>query len=240
MSSAVADPIQVAGVSKSFGSFVALHQISFSIPQGCMALMAGSNGAGKSTLLRLLAGLGRPSSGRIHVNGADPVRTASVRRRIGLLSHYSMLYEELTAAENLHFAARLYGLPERDRRIDDALEGAGLLGRANHRVRNFSRGMKQRLALTRATLHEPSILLLDEPFSGLDQRAAEWLTDQLREILVRGCSGVLVTHQMESAVQITDRLLILRRGRICFDAPWERGNLHGLTTTYRDFLDENL
>ena len=234
------DPIEVVGVSKSFGSFVALNQISFSVPRGCMALMAGSNGAGKSTMLRLLAGLGRPNSGRIHVDGADPVHTATVRRRIGLLSHHIMLYEDLTAAENLHFAARLYGLPERDRRIEQALASAGLGGRANHRVRNFSRGMKQRLALTRATLHEPSILLLDEPFTGLDQRAAEWLTGQLREILQRGCTGVLVTHQMESAVEVADHLLILRRGRICFDAPWERGNLDGLTATYRDFLDESL
>ena len=240
MSNAGVDPIEVEGVSKSFGSFLALNQISFSVPLGCMALMAGSNGAGKSTILRLLAGLGRPSRGRIHVDGADPVRTPTVRRRIGLLSHHTMLYEDLTAAENLHFAARLYGLPERNSRIREALDSAGLQDRAHHRVRNFSRGMKQRLALTRATLHEPSILLLDEPFTGLDQRAGEWLTVQLMEILGRGCSGILVTHQMESAVQIADRLLILRRGRICFDAPWERGDLQSLTATYRNFLDESL
>ena len=239
MATAGCDPIEVAGVSKAFGSLVALNQLTFAIPSGCLALMVGSNGAGKSTVLRLLAGLGRPSGGTVRVLGADPVRDAAVRRRIGLLSHQTMLYDDLTAAENLLAAAGLYGISGRQGRdrVREALVGAGLEDRANQRLRTFSRGMKQRLALSRATLHEPSILLLDEPFTGLDQRAAEWLTEQLREVLGQGCSGILVTHQMEFAIEITDHLLILKRGRLCFDAPWKRGNLEGLWATYRDFQD---
>ena len=232
------DAIRVDGVSKVFGSLVALSGIDLAIPAGGMVLMAGPNGAGKSTLLRLLAGLGRPTEGSVRINGQDPARDAPVRCQIGLLSHHTMLYEDLTASENLRVAVRLHGLP--GYAAEAALAATGLTGRGGDRVRTFSRGMKQRLALARATLHDPSILLLDEPFTGLDQGAAEWLTEQLRLVVESGCTGILVTHQMEEAVRITDHLVILRGGRVCFDAPCKRGDLEGLSATYRRFEKADL
>ena len=233
-----ADALRVDGVSKVFGSLVALSGIDLTVPTGCMVLMAGPNGAGKSTLLRLLAGLGRPTEGSVHINGQDPARDAPVRCQIGLLSHHTMLYEDLTASENLRVAARLHGLP--GCAAEAALATAGLAGRGSDRVHTFSRGMKQRLALARARLHNPSILLLDEPFTGLDQGATEWLTEQLRLVLESGCTGILVTHQMEEAVRIADHLIILRGGRICFDAACKRGDLEGLNATYRRFEEADL
>jgi heme exporter protein A len=234
------DPILLEQVSKNFGSFVALEQVSLSLSQGRFALLAGSNGAGKSTLLRLLAGLCKPSSGRVLIQGADPGRTPTVRAAIGLLSHQTLLYDDLTARENLLFAARLYDLSDRQERVSQALVRAGLEARQQHRVRTFSRGMKQRLALARATLHRPSILLFDEPYTGLDQRASDALNRQLNELAAEGCTSLLVTHRLDTAVQLIDHLFILKRGRICHDEPWSSRDISELHAVYEQHLEENL
>lgn len=223
-------------VEKDFGDFTALAQVSLRVNSGAFVLLLGANGAGKSTLLRLLAGLSKPTRGRVLVAGAEPHRTPEARAAVGLLSHSTLLYDDLSARENLGFFARLYGLNAPEERIDSALTAAGLGERQHHRVRTFSRGMKQRLAVARATLHHPSVLLFDEPYTGLDQRAAAALSQQLSQLKGQGCTSVLVTHNLEEAVYLADRLVILRRGRVGYDAPWPGGTLEELGELYEQHL----
>lgn len=223
-------------VEKDFGDFTALAQVSLRVNPGAFVLLLGANGAGKSTLLRLLAGLSKPTRGRVLVAGAEPHRTAATRAAVGLLSHSTLLYDDLSARENLSFFARLYGLSAPEERIAQALAAAGLEERQHHRVRTFSRGMKQRLALARATLHNPSVLLFDEPYTGLDQRAATALSRQLSLLKERGRTSVLVTHNLEEAVHLADRLVILRRGRVGYDAPWPGGSIEDLEKLYEHHL----
>lgn len=205
------DGVVLEQVSKRYGTFRALDGVDLALPEGAFLLLAGPNGAGKSTLLRLLAGLGKPSGGSVRVAGADPYRDAAARRQIGLLSHQILLYEDLTARENLAFFARLYGLAGPDRLIAHALGRAGLAGRGDDRVRTFSRGMKQRLALARATLHEPTVVLFDEPFTGLDHAAAIALSQHLHVIRTQGRTCVLVTHRLETAAGLIDHLALVDR-----------------------------
>ncbi len=240
METRLPEAILLEQVSKKFGSFAVLNQISLCLSRGQFALLAGANGAGKSTLLRLLAGLCKPSSGRVLIQGADPDQTPSVRTAIGLLSHQTLLYDDLTARENLLFTARLYDLPDRQRQVDLALAQAGLEARQHDQVRTFSRGMKQRLALARATLHKPSILLFDEPYTGLDQRASEALTQHLDTLKQQGCTCVLVTHRLETAVPLMDHLLILERGRICHDTPWTSRSVAELRAVYEKHQEKSL
>ncbi|MCC7264110.1 MAG: heme ABC exporter ATP-binding protein CcmA [Candidatus Latescibacteria bacterium] len=223
-------------VEKDFGDFTALAQVTLRVNRGAFVLLLGANGAGKSTLLRLLAGLSKPTRGRVLVAGAEPHHAAASRAAVGLLSHSTLLYDDLSALENLSFFARLYGLPDPDTRVAQALEAVGLAERHHHRVRTFSRGMKQRLALARATLHNPSVLLFDEPYTGLDQRAAAALSHQLRQLKEQGRTSVLVTHNLEEAVHLADRLVILRRGRVGYDAPWAGGSIEDLGKLYEQHL----
>lgn len=231
------DLIVVEQVSKSFGSYPALNQVNLRVRRGECLLLAGANGAGKSTLLRLLAGLGRPSRGRILIAGAEPHHSPVARAALGLVSHHPLLYEDLTARENLLFFARLYGLPDREERTRQAVADAGLEARQHHRVRTYSRGMKQRLALARAALHRPSVLLFDEPYTGLDQRAAQSLSQYLTGMKQSGCTTILVTHRMDEAVGAIDRLAILRRGRLCHDSAWSGDDLTALESLYERHLE---
>lgn len=223
-------------VEKDFGDFTALAQVSLRVNPGAFVLLLGANGAGKSTLLRLLAGLSRPTRGRVMVAGAEPHRSAPARATIGLLSHSTLLYDDLSARENLSFFARLYGLSTPEERVAQALDAVGLEERQHHRVRTFSRGMKQRLALARATLHNPAVLLFDEPYTGLDQRAAAALSRQLGLLKEQGRTSVLVTHNLEEAIHLADHLVILRRGRVGYDAPWSGGSIEDLEKTYEQHL----
>ena len=180
------DAIVLAGVTKRFGTYTALHPTDLIIPCGQAVLIVGANGAGKSTLLRLVAGLCRPSAGSVKINGRDPQRTPEARAEIGLLSHQTLLYDELTARENLRFFAQLYGLDNPDERLAATLATVGLSERLDQRVGSFSRGMKQRLAIARAILHDPSILLLDEPFTGLDTKCQHCITSPRAPPAARG------------------------------------------------------
>ena len=225
-------------VSKRFGQTTALTPIDLRVDPGQFVLLAGGNGAGKSTLLRLLAGLTRPSSGRVRVLGGDPIREAPVRRRVGLLAHQTLLYDDLTARENLLFYARLYELPKRPSLVDRALDEAGLTKRGQHRVRTFSRGMKQRLALARATLHNPPLLLLDEPFTGLDTSAVQALTERLQGLRRQGSTCLLVTHRLDTALPLMDRLVVVKRGQACYDATRSGGDLADLQATCQQHMDE--
>ncbi len=207
------DAIVLAGVAKRFGDHTALHPIDLVIPHGQAALLVGANGAGKSTLLRLMAGLCRPSAGRVKISGRDPQRIPEARAEIGLLSHQTLLYDELTARENLRFFAQLYGLDDPDQRLAAALAAVGLNERPDQRVGSFSRGMKQRLAIARAILHGPSILLLDEPFTGLDTSASAALHRLVRRLRQEGRTCILVTHRLNEAEGLVDRLLVIERGQ---------------------------
>ena len=209
--------IVLAGAGKRFGAHAALQPTDLVVQRGEAALLAGANGAGKSTLLRLVAGLCRPSQGTVLIGGCDLQRAPETRAAIGLLSHQILLYDELTARENLLFFARLYGLNDGAARADEALAEAGLAPRQDHRVGGFSRGMKQRLALARATLHRPPVLLLDEPFTGLDAAAGAALRERLRRFRADGGTYLLVTHRFDETEGLVDRLFVLERGRLRLD-----------------------
>jgi heme ABC exporter ATP-binding subunit CcmA len=207
------NPVEVAGVWKFYGDFPALREISFGVqPGACMALL-GRNGAGKTTLLRIVAGLARPTRGSVSVCGAGSRDRAS-RHSIGILGHGISLYDELSAFENLHLFARIYGLAEPKRAAMEWLERTGLARVRDGLVREFSRGMRQRLAVARAFLHEPSVLLLDEPFTALDDRAIALLQTLLRDALTAGRTIVISTHQLREALALATHVALLVRGRL--------------------------
>jgi heme exporter protein A len=212
--------IVARGLTKAYDLLPVLRRIDLDIARGeCVALL-GANGSGKSTLLRLLSGLSKPSSGEITVGGWQlPREAAAVRGQIGMVGHKGLLYENLSARENLQFFARLYNLPspEREARVESLLRRVGLGRRADDRVRGFSRGMQQRLSIARALLHEPDVLLLDEPYTGLDQDGAALLDDLIAEGRAAGRTILLSTHDLERASMLAARALILASGRIAYD-----------------------
>ena len=212
--------IALRDITRRFGHFTALRSVTLAIPEGQMFALFGPNGAGKTTLLRIIATLGKPSSGSVCIHGID-ARTSpdQVRTHIGLISHQTLLYDDLTARENLIFYGRLYGLNNLQMRVDAALDTVGLLPRANDRVRGFSRGMNQRLSIARATLHHPSILLLDEPFTGLDTAARMMLSDMLGALRSEGRTILLVTHDLDQGLSLSNRFGILFRGALICEAP---------------------
>ena len=205
--------LEARSLGRRFGPVRAPERVDLELRAGETALVLGANGTGKTTLLRMAAGLLPPSEGELRVGGASPRGGgAEARRRIGYLSHAPGLYPELTAAENLRFFAELHRIPDRRRRIDALLEEAGLAGWEDEPVRVFSRGMIQRLALARVFLHRPGLLLLDEPFTGLDRRGAEALADRLLRRAGEGGAALVATHRIEAAARIGDRAVVLRKG----------------------------
>jgi heme exporter protein A len=210
--------ISVEGVWKFYGDFPALRDIGFAVePGACLALL-GRNGAGKTTLLRILAGLGRAGRGQVKIFGEDP-RREEARRRIGVLGHGIGVYEELSAFENLRLFARLYGLEDPERTAMEWLEKTGLERVKDSLVREFSRGMRQRLAVGRAFLHGPSLLLLDEPFTALDDRAIAVLQGLLTEARAAGSTIVMSTHQLREALELATEVALLERGRLVHHGP---------------------
>jgi heme ABC exporter ATP-binding subunit CcmA len=207
------NPVDVAGVWKYYGDFPALRDISFSVePGACMALL-GRNGAGKTTLLRIIAGLSRAARGGVSVFGKD-TRERETRRQIGIIGHGISLYDELSALENLRLFARMYGVEDGGRTVSEWLERTGLDKVRDGLVREFSRGMRQRLAVARAFLHDPSVLLLDEPFTALDDRAIALLQSLLRDAIAQGRTIVLSTHQLREALELATHVALLVRGRL--------------------------
>ncbi len=199
-------------VSRNYGRRRALNRVSFRCEAGEIVALLGPNGAGKSTLLSIAATLVDPSDGRVEYGGR--VSERAFRRRIGLLAHDLYIYPELSAAENLHFFASLYGIQEPARRVAAALERARLDDRRDDPVLGFSRGMRQRLALERALLHDPRLVLFDEPFTGLDDASSADLVARLRELRQRGCIVLVATHDLETVDGLADRALMLRDGRL--------------------------
>ncbi len=225
--------ISIRQLTKTYGRFRALHRVDLDVAPGSFLALFGPNGAGKSTLLGIIAGLVRPSRGQVLLDGDDisTDRDESLGKRIGVLSYQTYLYDELTVQENLRFYGNLYGIENRGDRIDELLNTVGMDVRAASPVRTLSRGMRQRVALARALLHEPDILLLDEPYSGLDQDALVMLKTILT---ARNKTILLVTHDLVRGMEAADRVAILNRGRLVFEA--ETGDLSPVDfeKTYRD------
>jgi len=210
--------IAARGVTKRFGRAAALCDLDLEIEPGTSLVLLGPNGAGKSTLLRLLAGLSRPSAGDIEVDG-HPAHHRATRARLGYVGHATLLSPSLTVRENLIFAARLQGLPQPRARADARLEGDGLAALADRAASALSRGQAQRVSIARALIHDPALVLLDEPFTGLDGGAAARLSERLSLLRESGCTTVLATHGLDAARPLADRALVLDAGRCAWNGP---------------------
>ena len=210
--------VAVDGVWKFYGDYPALRDVKLEAAAGTCLALIGRNGAGKTTLLRILGGFSRPGRGSVRICGAAPRDTAT-RRRIGFIGHGISVYDELSAIENLTLFGRLYGWREPRKAATEWLERTGLDRVAGGLVREFSRGMRQRLAVARAFLHDPSVLLLDEPFTALDDRAIAVLQRLLREGLAEGKTIVMSTHQLREALELATDVALLNRGKVAFSGP---------------------
>ena len=230
--------IDASQITKSFGPRQALAGVNLHVAPGEFVVLVGPNGAGKTTLLRILATLAHPTSGTVHIAGLDPAQAgADARRCIGFLSHRTLLYDDLTAEQNLTFYARMYALPDAQTRIAELLDRVGLTARRHDLVRTFSRGMQQRLSVARAVLHRPQLVLLDEPYTGLDPLAADTLTALLTDLTGEGCTLLLTSHNLQSDVTANRRVVVLNRGRIVHDAPFVDGET--FPALYRDLVHES-
>jgi len=236
LSDAVA--LEAAGLVREFGALRAVDGIGFRLAPGEQLTVFGPNGAGKSTLLALLAGSLRPDAGEVRWQGNPRVHgDLDWFRLVGVLSHQGFLYGHLTAAENLRFHADLHLLSSVDERVGEALRSVGLEARAGDRVRTFSRGMKQRLALARTLLHEPPVVLLDEPYTGLDAHAAALLRGVLASLRDGQRTVVLVTHNLTQGLEQADRVAIQVRGRFVVSAPRSEVPMEGFEGFYRDVVE---
>lgn len=207
--------VTVDGVWKFYGDYPALRDVRLEADAGTCLALIGRNGAGKTTLLRTIAGFSKPGKGAIRIFGQEP-RETETRRHIGVIGHGIAVYDELSAYENLTLYARLYGLPDPRRAALEWLEQTGLERVRDGLVREFSRGMRQRLAVARAFLHDPSVLLLDEPFTALDDRAIAVLQRLLREALANGKTVIMSTHQLREALELSSHVALLTRGAVAF------------------------
>jgi ABC-type multidrug transport system ATPase subunit len=228
------DRVELFELSRRFGRRRAVWKVTLAAHSRDILGLLGPNGAGKSTLIGMLATLVAPSSGTIRFGTTDGSRSsAALRAQIGLLAHELHLYPELTARQNLTFFARLYGL-EAERVVPGALDAAGLTERADDDVSSFSRGMRQRLALERALLHNPRLLLLDEPFTGLDDRAVTLVSTRLRELAANGAIVVVATHDLDLADGLVTRVALIRDGKLVADEP----AAPGLRSRYRSLVSQ--
>ena len=212
--------IVVSGLRKGYGDRPVLADLDLTIPWGELLVLFGANGAGKTTLLRVLSTQARPEEGAVMVAGFDTRRQGRrVRRRVGVVGHQGFLYDDLTARENLAFYGRLFGLSQLDRKVDRVLERVGMAERADQRVRTLSHGMTKRVAIARAVLHDPNVLLLDEPEGGLDPESVEMLREVLAEFTRDGKTVVMTTHNVERGRAWAHRTAYLRGGKVVVEEP---------------------
>ena len=229
--------IEVKKLIKRFGMKSVLRGVDFRVERGEFVALLGPNGAGKTTFLRILSSLARPSLGEVKVAGYSlPNQAAQVRARLGVVSHMPLLYGDLTAQENLEFYARMYGLPDPQSRIAEVLDMVGLASRRNDLVRTFSRGMAQRLAIGRAVLHDPDVILFDEPYTGLDQDASSMLDEVLKSVAAQGRTVVMTSHDLARAEDLATRFDILTRGVIAASSSREALGNNNLLTFYKQVL----
>lgn len=226
--------IKVSNVSKVFGARKALDKVSFELPEGAFLSVFGPNGAGKTTLLRILATLSKPTTGEVSISGLglnqDP---DAIRMQVGLISHAPMLYPDLTAEENLLFYAKLYGVENPKERVLELLDAVGLKHRRLDVVRTFSRGMTQRVSIARALINNPSVVLLDEPYAGLDPHAVEIFDDLLATVRA-GRTFVMVSHDLEKGFSMASHVLVLARGKVVTFADKEELNRTEFDALYRE------
>ena len=230
--------IEVQKLVKRFGLKTVLRKLDFQVVEGEFVGVVGPNGAGKTTFLRILATLSRPTFGAVKIAGYPlPAKAAQVRAKLGVLSHQPMLYGDLTAEQNLRFFGRMYGVVDLDVRIAYMLDTVGLSDRRRDLVRTFSRGMQQRLAIGRAVLHDPQLLLLDEPYTGLDQDAASMLDTILRSVTAQGRTVVMTSHDLARVSDLASRFDVLSRGAIVASTQRSEFPLDGLLTFYRNAIE---
>jgi heme exporter protein A len=230
--------IEVRALAKYFGRFSALRNLHLTVQEGEFIALFGRNGAGKTTFLRILAGLSRPSSGEIRIRAPQELTPREARGAMGYLSHNTALYADLTALENLRFFSQLMNLPSREPDLVERIARVGLSGRAREPVRNYSRGMQQRLAIARAFLHDPAILLLDEPFTGLDQHGTDFLKGYLADAHARGKTCIMAIHDAPLGYELADRLVVIEKGIAALDVPKSSVTLAHFMDLYRKLAEE--
>jgi heme exporter protein A len=226
--------IKVKKLTKRFGPKIVLRGLDFQVEPGEFVALLGPNGAGKTTFLRILASLSRPLLGDVIIAGYRlPSQAAEVRQRLGVVSHLPLLYGDLTAEENLRFYGRMYSISNMEHRISEVLEMVGLEKRRRDLVRTFSRGMQQRLAIGRAVLHDPDVMLFDEPHTGLDQDACVMLDTVLQEVAARGRTVVMTSHDLARTADLASRFDVLSRGKIVASVQRESFDTNELLAFYR-------
>lgn len=226
-------------VTKSFGNFKALRGIDLKLEKGQFLTIFGPNGAGKTTLIKILSTLMKPSSGVIKIAGLDPREDGeSVRKQIGVISHSTYLYPNLTAYENLKFYGKMYELQNLPARIEQVLEDLGLKDRMHDLVRTYSRGMQQRLSLARAILHDPAVMFLDEPYTGLDLHAAERLRNLLQTLHTRERTIIMTTHSISQGLEVSDMVGILVRGKLVYLEPIHKIDTQDFGKTYFYWVEQ--
>ncbi len=230
--------IKVNKLVKRFGMKTVLRGLNFEVSQGEFVALLGPNGAGKTTFLRILASLSRPTLGMVNVAGYQlPAQAAAVRARLGVVSHLPLLYGDLTAEENLQFYGRMYAVHDIHPRIEEVLKMVGLIARRRDMVRTFSRGMQQRLAIGRAILHDPEVVLFDEPHTGLDQDACDMLDGLLRDVAGRGRTVVMTSHDLARVEDLATRFDVLNRGVISASTRRNEMGTRNLLDFYRESLE---
>lgn len=235
--SAAVPMIEVRNVFKAFGPHHVLRGVSLTLAEGESVALFGPNGAGKTTLMRIIATLTRATAGEVWIGGIDAIKAGdNIRRYIGVVTHAPLLYDSLNAMENLGFYGAMYDVPDRPARIEVVLRRVDLWKRRQEPVRTYSRGMVQRLAIARALLHNPPILLLDEPDTGLDQAAAEMLRQLLADVGAEGRTVLLTTHNLERGLNWANRLLILNDGKVRYEAAAAGLSLAALHDAYRQHV----
>ncbi len=229
--------IKIQNLSKLFGLKPALQDINLEVERGEFLAIFGPNGAGKTTLLKIISTLISPTSGSVSIDGRDLKRKPlEVRQRIGVISHETYLYENLTAYENLIFYGRMYGVENLEQKVKELLKQIELESRASDRVAAYSRGMKQRLSIARAMLHDPDILLLDEPYAGLDQQACKIFERILKELSERQKTVIMATHELERGLKLCSQAIILNKGRIVFKASKSELDLEQFKVKYEKLI----
>jgi len=238
-SSANDSMVEIEDLTKAFGHFHALEGINLKVKKGEFLTIFGPNGAGKTTLIKILSTLIKSTSGKVVINGYDVKEEGEdIRRTIGLVSHQPYLYENLSAYENIIFFGRMYDINHLENRAHQIIEEVGLKERMHDLVRNFSRGMQQRLSIARALINRPQLLFLDEPFTGLDQHAAQILQGYLRRFHDEGRTSIMTTHNISEGLELSDRITILHRGNIVYEELVDNLNIEQFKKIYFSYVGE--